>query len=54
MRFFPSCLLGVISVATAALVPGKAFDRFITIWLENQVKISPSPTLTLMRDSMEI
>lgn len=28
-------LLG--AAATAAYVPGKAFDRFITIWLENQV-----------------
>ena len=38
MRFFP--LLACASVATAAYVPGKAFDRFITIWLENQVRIS--------------
>lgn len=22
------------------IVPGKAFDRFITIWLENQVRAS--------------
>jgi hypothetical protein len=25
------------TAATAAYVPGRAFDRFITIWLENQV-----------------
>lgn len=29
-----------IHVATADYVPGKAFDRFITIWLENQVRHS--------------
>lgn len=33
MRF---SFLFAATVATAAYVPGKAFDRFITIWLENQ------------------
>lgn len=28
---------GAIAAASAAYVPGRAFDRFITIWLENQV-----------------
>lgn len=27
------------TIAKAAYVPGKAFDRFITIWLENQVRL---------------
>ena len=40
------CLLSILLTLTACLdlvvaatelVPGKAFDRFITIWLENQV-----------------
>jgi acid phosphatase len=31
----PFILVGA-AVATAAYVPGRAFDRFITIWLENQ------------------
>jgi len=30
-------LLVSASFASAAYVPGKVFDRFITIWLENQV-----------------
>ncbi|KAH6682637.1 phosphoesterase family-domain-containing protein [Halenospora varia] len=34
MRF--SLLVAGASVATAAYVPGKVFDRFFTIWLENQ------------------
>lgn len=29
-------LLGFSSFVHAAIVPGKAFDRFISIWLENQ------------------
>jgi hypothetical protein len=33
--FLGWALLG--SALGAALVPGKAFERFITIWLENQV-----------------
>lgn len=32
-------VLAGLAAAAAALVPGKAFDRFITIWLENQVRI---------------
>ncbi|KXX82306.1 putative acid phosphatase [Madurella mycetomatis] len=39
MRRLPLAVLGLacLEVAfTASLVPGKAFDRFITIWLENQ------------------
>jgi len=34
MRFY--FLLAGATVATATYIPGKAFDRFITIWLENQ------------------
>ncbi|KAF4626251.1 hypothetical protein G7Y89_g11908 [Cudoniella acicularis] len=34
MRF--SFVLAGATIATAAYVPGKAFDRFITIWLENE------------------
>lgn len=30
-------VLAAVAAATAEYVPGKAFDRFITIWLENQV-----------------
>jgi hypothetical protein len=30
-------ILAAVAAATAEYVPGKAFDRFITIWLENQV-----------------
>lgn len=39
-RFFVS-LLGwacVGTVSAAAVTTGRAFDRFITIWLENQVR----------------
>jgi hypothetical protein len=35
MRFL--LVLAAVAAATAEYVPGKAFDRFITIWLENQV-----------------
>lgn len=28
------------AAAAAAIVPGKAFERFITIWLENQVSLT--------------
>jgi hypothetical protein len=35
MRFL--LFLASATAATASYVPGKAFDRFITIWLENQV-----------------
>jgi hypothetical protein len=38
-----SCLWLTVLVAKARgqdqYVPGKVFDRFITIWLENQVRI---------------
>jgi hypothetical protein len=40
MLLFAMRLLLVLAAATAATaeyVPGKAFDRFFTIWLENQV-----------------
>jgi len=37
MRFL--LFLAGATAAAAAYVPGKAFDRFITIWLENQVCI---------------
>lgn len=30
-------VLAAVSAVSAEYVPGKAFDRFITIWLENQV-----------------
>jgi hypothetical protein len=30
-------VLAAVAAATGEYVPGKAFDRFITIWLENQV-----------------
>lgn len=41
MRFL--LYLAGATVTAAAYVPGKAFDRFITIWLENQVySLSPS------------
>ncbi|ORY56143.1 acid phosphatase-like protein [Pseudomassariella vexata] len=33
---YPLLVLGYLSLAHAAIVPGRAFDRFITIWLENQ------------------
>jgi hypothetical protein len=35
MRFL--LFLASATAITASYVPGKAFDRFITIWLENQV-----------------
>jgi hypothetical protein len=35
MRFL--LFLASATAAMASYVPGKAFDRFITIWLENQV-----------------
>lgn len=38
MRF--GLLILSAAVASATYVPGKAFDRFITIWLENQVNLS--------------
>jgi hypothetical protein len=38
MHLFSLYALGLACLANAAaLVPGKAFDRFITIWLENRV-----------------
>lgn len=35
-------LLGLVSLEVAAvkIVPGRAFDRLITIWLENQVRVT--------------
>ncbi len=33
-----ACLQVATATAAAAIVPGKAFERFITIWLENQVR----------------
>ncbi|CZR52613.1 related to acid phosphatase Pho610 [Phialocephala subalpina] len=37
MRFGAAVLFGATAtVASAAYVPGRAFDRFVTIWLENQ------------------
>ncbi len=46
------CLLGiaVFSAQAAEIVPGKGFDRFITIWLENEVRDvdPPSPCLTIV------
>ena len=38
------------AVATAAYVPGQAFDRFITIWLENQdfAKVSQNPDINVL------
>lgn len=49
MRF----LLSVVSAtaATAAYIPGKAFDRFITIWLENQVGYTLSITCSYTDDA---
>jgi hypothetical protein len=44
MRCLSVYALGLLAVLSAAadtgsvIVPGKAFDRFITIWLENQVR----------------
>jgi hypothetical protein len=40
-------LVGSAAVAAAAYVPGKAFDRFITIWLENQVSTPSWPSGSL-------
>lgn len=40
MRIWASLLC--VSAVAAAYVPGKAFDRFITIWLENQVRLAIS------------
>jgi acid phosphatase len=37
MRCSALAIIAVAAVANAANVPGKAFDRFFTIWLENQV-----------------
>lgn len=38
----PSCFLVGFLVglapANSAIVPGRVFDRFISIWLENQVR----------------
>ncbi|KAK1772294.1 putative acid phosphatase [Phialemonium atrogriseum] len=37
MRLLSFCALGLVYLSNAApLVPGRAFDRLITIWLENQ------------------
>jgi hypothetical protein len=42
-------LLAVVpQLAWCEYVPGKAFDRFITIWLENQVS-EPLPVFTWSR-----
>lgn len=36
-----ACLqVAATTAAAAAIVPGKAFERFITIWLENQVSLT--------------
>ena len=35
------------SACEAAYVPGAAFDRFFTIWLENQVRTPPLLPLPL-------
>ncbi|TDZ68006.1 putative acid phosphatase [Colletotrichum trifolii] len=43
MRPTLSLLVGVLAVVRANHVPGRAFDRFISIWLENQVG-QPQPT----------
>ena len=45
MRYLPSIAIAtaVAVTAQAAYVPGKAFDRFITIWLENQVCLVLEP-----------
>jgi hypothetical protein len=40
-------LVGSAAVAAAVYVPGKAFDRFITIWLENQVSTPSWPSGSL-------
>lgn len=55
MRFGPF-LVGSAVAATAAAeyVPGKAFDRFITIWLENQVStLSPFSYFHLQSSNCE-
>lgn len=44
-------LLTGATAATAAYVPGKIFDRFITIWLENQVCLSVSSSRRLVVSS---
>lgn len=33
------CVISTVGLleAVSAYVPGKAFDRFVTIWLENEV-----------------
>jgi hypothetical protein len=42
-------LLILLACAAAAEVPGRAFNRFITIWLENQVAFSiPSSPLLML------
>lgn len=42
MQFLCFILLGLVSLAVASvkIVPGRAFDRLITIWLENQVRFT--------------
>lgn len=44
-----SGLAACLGVAGAKLVPGKAFDRLITIWLENQVRLLRDRLLGGMR-----
>ncbi|KAI9888448.1 MAG: hypothetical protein M1814_006927 [Vezdaea aestivalis] len=45
-------LLSIGAVSAAAVVPGKAFDRFLTIWLENQdfFKVSENPDIQILKN----
>lgn len=42
--FVTACVTSIVGLpeAAGAYVPGKAFDRFVTIWLENEVSKNPS------------
>lgn len=39
-----ACVTSIVRLpgASGAYVPGNAFDRFVTIWLENEVSNKPS------------
>ena len=54
---FSLLFVAPVVVATAAYVPGKAFDRFFTIWLENQVRtprLAVCSPLTVRQDFAKV
>lgn len=50
MLFLLIGLLTGLCLAKNVIVPGKGFDRIISIWLENQVRTRRSLFLEVIRD----